>query len=94
MATVQEAVKESLLGTTREPQLSQQAKANFDKNSAIDDSNGERYMTEDDFVNAIAPTGEDYVSLDHLKIVEARSSSIFCTAQDKARPICNTIPSC
>lgn len=61
MATVQEAVKESLLGTTVEPLLSDQARAVFEKHCRKDE-NGESYMSEDDFVNAIAPENEDYVS--------------------------------
>ena len=60
MATVKESVKESLLGATVEPQLSQQARVTFEK-FARSDEEGERYMTEDDFVNAIAPENEDYV---------------------------------
>ena len=63
MATVKEAVKESLLGTTREPQLSQQTKVTFDQNATKDDETGEPYMTEEEFVNAIAPVNEDYVRL-------------------------------
>ncbi|MCJ1322773.1 mitochondrial aspartate-glutamate transporter agc1 [Xylographa vitiligo] len=59
MATVKEAVKESLLGTTVEPQLSQQARANFEKHARRDDD-GELFMNEDDFINAIAPESENY----------------------------------
>ena len=67
MATVKEAVKESLVGTTREPQLSQQARATFDRNSRQEDGSAEPYMTEEDFVNAIAPPNEDYVSAGALR---------------------------
>jgi solute carrier family 25 (mitochondrial aspartate/glutamate transporter), member 12/13 len=59
---VKEAVKESLVGTTIEPGLSQQARATFEK-FARHSEDGESYMTEDDFVDAIAPTGEDYVGV-------------------------------
>lgn len=62
MAVVKEAVKESLLGTTREPQLSQQTTATFNKHARKDENTGEFYMTENDFVDAIAPKNEDYVS--------------------------------
>ena len=62
MATAKLAVKESLLGTTREPELSQQTKATFDRNARQDDATGDFYMTEEDFVNAIAPASENYVS--------------------------------
>ena len=61
MATVKEAVKESLVGTTLEPQPSAQTKAIFERNARRDDESGEAYMTEEDFVNAVAPEGEDYV---------------------------------
>lgn len=62
MATVKLAVKESLLGTTREPELSTQTRATFDRNARQDETTGELYMTEDDFVNAVAPRSENYVS--------------------------------
>ena len=61
MAAAKEAVKESLLGTTIEPQLSSQARSTFEKYARKDDDD-EKYMTEDDFIDAIAPTTEDYVS--------------------------------
>ena len=60
MAAVKEAVKESLVGTTVEPSLSRQSKAAFDKYARHQDE-GDSYMTEEDFVDAIAPAGEDYV---------------------------------
>lgn len=62
MATAKQAVKESLLGTTREPELSQQTKATFDRNARQDEATGDYYMTEGDFVDAIAPASENYVS--------------------------------
>ena len=63
MATVKMAVKESLLGATLEPEISSQSKATFDRNSRQDEETGEQYMSEEDFVNAVAPASEDYVSL-------------------------------
>ena len=62
MATVTEAVKETLVGITIEPELSQEVRATFDRYSIQDEETGERYMTEKEFVNAIAPINEDYVS--------------------------------
>ena len=57
-----ESVKETLVGTSIEPQLSQQFKATFDRHARRPDVEGEEaYMTEEDFVNAIAPKDEDYV---------------------------------
>ncbi|KAL5335791.1 mitochondrial carrier domain-containing protein [Aspergillus crustosus] len=61
MTSVKEAVKESLVGTTiDEPNLSKQIKANFLRHAQKDEASGELYMTEADFVNAIAPKHEDY----------------------------------
>lgn len=62
MATIKEAVKESLVGVSQEPQLSQQSRATFIRNSRKDEESGEAYMIEEDFINAIAPAEEDYVS--------------------------------
>ena len=73
MATAKQAIKESLLGTTREPELSQQTKATFDRNARQDEATGDYYMTKDDFVNAIAPANEDYVT-SRAKLEE----EIFC----------------
>ena len=74
MATVQTQVKESLLGTTREPELSTQTRQTFDRNAKKDEATGEFYMTEDEFVNAIAPDAEDYVS-DFSTAVRAKVAS-------------------
>ena len=57
---MKEAVKESLVGTKVEPGLSQQSRATFEKFARHEDE-GDSYMTEEDFVDAIAPAGEDYV---------------------------------
>lgn len=63
MTSVKEAVKESLVGATvDEPNLSRQVKANFLRHARKDAETGELYMTEPDFVEAIAPKHEDYVS--------------------------------
>lgn len=62
MSSVTETVKASLLGTAEEPQLTQQIKANFLKHARKDEQTGELYMTEQEFVEAIAPKEEDYVS--------------------------------
>jgi solute carrier family 25 aspartate/glutamate transporter 12/13 len=64
------SVKETLLGTTdtaasssQETQITAQSRATFEKNARKDGDEGELYMNEEDFVNAVAPVGEDYVSL-------------------------------
>ena len=60
-----EVVKESLLGTeiVEEVQMSAQSKATFEKNARRDEESGELFMGEEEFVNAVAPVEEDYVSL-------------------------------
>ena len=72
MATAKQAVKESLIGTTREPELSQLTKAAFDRNARQDEATGDYYMTEEDFVNAVAPANESYVSF-RIKLAQFRS---------------------
>ena len=62
MATVKEQIKESLVGTIVEPSLSTDAQATFERKAKRDEETGELYMTEEEFVNAIAPENEDYVS--------------------------------
>lgn len=60
---LKDGVKESLLGTEDEPQLSQQTRAHFMQHAIKDPESGEHYMTEKEFVDAVAPEGEDYVSI-------------------------------
>lgn len=84
MATVTEAVKESLLGSTIEPQLTVQAKAVFEKHARRDEESGELYMTEDDFVNAIAPQEEDYV---RSSVLIGNIETNAFLAQDQARAV-------
>lgn len=61
MASVKETVKASLVGTSEEPQLSQQIKSNFLQYARKDENNGELCMTEEQFIDAIAPKNQDYV---------------------------------
>ena len=63
MSSVKDAVKESLMGKTDEHQMSHQIKSNFYHHSHKDEQTGELFMTEDDFINAVAPKQEDYVSV-------------------------------
>jgi len=59
---VTEKVSEVLLGTTEEePGLSKGDRAIF-QHFAKKDENGDDYLDEEQFVNAIAPQSEDYVS--------------------------------
>lgn len=61
MATVTEKVKESLVGTEEEPQLSAQTRNDFMRNAVRDEETGEHYLDEGAFIDAVAPEGEDYV---------------------------------
>jgi solute carrier family 25 aspartate/glutamate transporter 12/13 len=63
MATVKETVKASLVGTSEEPQLSQQIKSHFLQYARKDENTGELCMTEEEFINAIAPKNQDYVGI-------------------------------
>jgi solute carrier family 25 (mitochondrial aspartate/glutamate transporter), member 12/13 len=58
---VKEAVKESLLGTEDPTLLSTQTRSTFLLHAKKDPEAGEYYMGEEEFINAIAPKGEDYV---------------------------------
>lgn len=65
VTAVKDAVKESLLGHGEElpiADFSAQTKAIFEKFAHKDESTGELVMNEEEFVDAIAPKDEDYVS--------------------------------
>ncbi|KAI0123020.1 mitochondrial carrier domain-containing protein [Xylariales sp. AK1849] len=59
-ATVKEAVKDSLLGTDEPSEVSANNKAQFTSTAVKDPETGELYMTEETFINAIAPENLDY----------------------------------
>jgi solute carrier family 25 aspartate/glutamate transporter 12/13 len=64
LSKAEEVVKETLLGSEQvaDVQLSAQSKATFDKNARKDAETGELFMGEEEFINAVAPESEDYVS--------------------------------
>jgi solute carrier family 25 aspartate/glutamate transporter 12/13 len=62
MATVTEQVGEVLLGTSDEPQLSQLTRAAFMRHAQKEEASGEYFLSEDQFIDAVAPESEDYVS--------------------------------
>lgn len=62
VAAVKEAVKESLIGSQEPIQLSSQTKARFVSLARKDEESEELYMGPEEFINAIAPPNEDYVS--------------------------------
>ncbi|CAG8977818.1 hypothetical protein HYALB_00008984 [Hymenoscyphus albidus] len=59
---VKEVVKEKLLGSEipQDVKLSAQSRATFDRNARKDAETGGLYMGEEEFINAVAPEGEDY----------------------------------
>jgi solute carrier family 25 aspartate/glutamate transporter 12/13 len=63
VTAVKTAVKESLLGSQQPEHLSSQTKSRFNSQAAKDADTGELYMGPDEFINAIAPPTEDYVSI-------------------------------
>jgi solute carrier family 25 aspartate/glutamate transporter 12/13 len=65
---VKEGVKESLLGVEEDPQLLDVTRAEFARHATKDEDTGELYMTEKEFVDAVAPEGEDYVSIGQLHL--------------------------
>lgn len=58
---IKETVKETLLGVEAPEGVSTESRARFIHYASIEE-NGELFMSQEDFVNAIAPPGEDYVS--------------------------------
>ncbi|KAF7712213.1 Mitochondrial carrier protein, calcium-binding [Penicillium ucsense] len=65
MASVKDTVKETLVGSSgssssaETPELSHQARATFMRHAQKDES-GDLYMSEDEFIDAVAPKQEDY----------------------------------
>ena len=55
------ALKESLLGSERDEGLSFQSRASFERYAVPDEKTGEKFMSQDGFIDAIAPASEDYV---------------------------------
>ncbi len=65
IAAVKEAVKDSLIGHTQPEDatpMSAQTKARFNQNAIKDAETGEYFMGTEEFINAIAPSNEDFVS--------------------------------
>ncbi|KAF1991952.1 calcium-binding mitochondrial carrier protein Aralar1 [Aulographum hederae CBS 113979] len=78
MATVKESVTEALLGHAQEPQLSTIAKLAFSKYAVKDETTGELYLGEEEFINAVAPNSEDF-----HKIKRSQYAILFRVADRK-----------
>ncbi|KAF2202916.1 mitochondrial carrier [Delitschia confertaspora ATCC 74209] len=59
-SSVKEQVSEVLLGSSEAPQLSQHTRAIFMKHAKKDEEDGEFYLGENEFIEAVAPESEDY----------------------------------
>lgn len=57
---LKEALKEKILGSEAPESVSSESKTTFLKHASLEE-NGELFMTQDDFIDAIAPPEEDYV---------------------------------
>ena len=63
MATVVDKVKEGLVGTDEGASLSAETRNEFMQNALQDEESGEYYLGQKQFIDAIAPEGEDYVGI-------------------------------
>jgi len=99
LTKAKEVVKETLLGSelVEDVQLSALSKATFDKNARKEPESDEPYMGEEEFINAIAPKGEDYVrpptKYCTTTMKPLTNSAFLYIAQDQARTICDLIQS-
>lgn len=78
LAVATEAVKETLVGTHEHEQLSAHSKARFIKHAVKDAESGELVLGPDEFINAVAPKGEDF-----HKISRDQYSILFSVADAK-----------
>ena len=63
---IKESLKETLLGTETPQGVSDESRTRFLQYASLEE-NGEKFMSPEDFVNAIAPPDEDYVSRKHQR---------------------------
>ena len=106
MATMTGSIKESLVGTTEEPQLSQEVRLHFMKHARPDET-GELSMGPEEFIDAIAPAEEDYVGCTSFSAccvplawkdlwtnLHALLTCLSQLAQDKTRTVFHPFSSC
>lgn len=62
VTAVKEAVKESLVGSDEPLEVSAQSAARFNSYAVKDADTGELYMGTEQFIDAVAPKTEDFVS--------------------------------
>lgn len=79
------AVKDTLLGTEDSMELSAKNKAQFISIAAKDPESGELYLGEEEFINAIAPADEDYVSTETCLIHRLATTDMYIFSPHRAR---------
>ncbi|KAK4223870.1 putative calcium-binding mitochondrial carrier protein Aralar1 [Podospora fimiseda] len=80
VASVKEAVKETLVGSEEPEQISTPTKARFVRYAIKDAETGESYLGPEEFVNAVAPPSEDF-----HKIKREQYSILFNIADRKGQ---------
>lgn len=103
VTAVKEAVKESLIGSEEQVQLSSQTKSRFISKAAKDQETGELYMGPEEFIDAVAPQDEDFVSesptfafftLKANWLTRGRVFFLYNIAQDQEGTILDSLPRC
>lgn len=75
---IKESLKETLVGTEEPPaNVSTESRDRFIKFASLEED-GEKFMSREDFVDAIAPPEEDYVS--HKHNAHSKHSLTLCLA--------------
>lgn len=100
--TVKEAVKETLVGSQEPAQFSAQTKARFVRHAVKDPETGELCLGPEEFIDAVAPPHEDYVSnlTSRLRRLEAPVqfeaqfliANFLCIAQDQKGAVLHPVP--
>ncbi|KAK4987574.1 mitochondrial aspartate-glutamate transporter agc1 [Elasticomyces elasticus] len=75
MATIEDTVEEKLVETEEEADIPVQTRLDFSQYALKDQETGEEYMTEREFIDAVAPETED-----HHKIPRSQYSVLFAIA--------------
>ncbi|PUU74876.1 mitochondrial carrier domain-containing protein [Tuber borchii] len=85
MATATPTIKESLLGIEHDPSLTPKVRANFTKFASITEpTTGERFMTRENFIDAIAPPDQNF-----HKIKRDQYAILFDIADRRSRGVLN-----
>lgn len=91
---VKEAVKETLIGSEEPVSMSAQTKTRFFQCATKDSETGELMMGPDEFINAVAPADEDYVSLAAVRNSLKDQLTDNALAQNSTRSSVSNTQSC